>query len=309
MLEYFLTISGQIFSMALMVIVGFFMYKTKLISDKGIKDMSALLLKVVMVMIVTSSFQREFEAGLFIEWCTMLGASALTYFVSAIIAELAFLKKKDYPVAESKLGVVLPNCGFLAFPLIQALAGDIGIFMGSTSVVILNVLQWTYGAKLINSDNKIGIQKILVNPGTFAVLCSLVLFVSPWKLPQPVFQAVDAIGSLNTPLAMILLGAMLAQTDIKAALSKLCYYKIAILKLLVVPAVMLGIFTFIPLSNTVRLVAYVCAVVPSATSVSMISQYYDSDFRFATNLVVITSVLSIITMPVLLTLGKLVMGY
>ncbi len=309
MLEYFLTVSGQILAMALMVVVGFFMFKAKLISDKGIKDMSALLLKVVMVMIVVSSFQREFDAELFIDWCTMLGASLLTYLISAAIAELAFRKKGSYPIAESKLGVVFPNCGFLAFPLIQALAGDIGIFMGSTSVIILNVLQWTYGAKLINSGSKIGIRKILVNPGTFAVLCSLVLFASPWKLPQPVFQAVDAIGSLNTPLAMILLGAMLAQTNIKAALSKFCYYKIAVLKLLAVPAIMLVILSLLSLSDTVRLVAYICSVVPTATSVSMISQLYDSDYRFATNLVVITTVLSVITMPVLLTLGKFFMGY
>lgn len=309
MLDYFLTVSQQIFAMALMVMVGFFMFKAKMIREQGIKDISVLLLKIVMPMVVISAFQRQFDAGLFIEWCTMFGVSLITYIVCIIIAELIFLKKDIVALAENKLSVVMPNCGFLAIPLMQALAGDIGIFMGSASIILLNIIQWTYGLKTLKSDEKIGFRKLLFNPGTIAVVCSLLLFCSPVKLPQPVFQAVDAIGSLNTPVAMILLGAMLAQTDIKAALSKLCYYKLAIIKLLIVPAVMILVFKLLPISGTVRLVAFICSVVPTATSVSMISQLFDSDYRYATNAVVITTILSALTMPVLLAIGKIILGY
>lgn len=309
MLNYFFTVIQQIFSMFLMVMVGFFMFKAKMITEAGIKNMSVLLLKIVMPMIVISAFQRQFDAGLFLEWCIMFGASLLTYLVCIILAEIFFRKDGNYPLAESKLSLVLPNCGFLAFPLMQALAGDIGIFMGSTSVILLNIIQWTYGVKLLKSNEKIGIRKLILTPGTIAIVCSLILFISPVKLPKPVFLAIDSIGSLNTPLAMILLGAMLAQTDIKLALSKFCYYKISILKLLLVPLVMMFIFKFLPFSDTVRLVAFICSVVPTATSVSMMAQLYDSDYRYATNAVVITTVLSVVTMPILLSIGKVILGY
>lgn len=309
MLNYFLTVLQQIFSMFLMIMVGFIMFRMKLITAGGIKDMSALLLKIVMPMIVIASFQRQFEAGLFTEWCIMLGTSLLTYIISIIIAELFYRRKGIRALAESKLGVVLPNCGFLAFPLMQALAGENGIFMGSTSVILLNILQWTYGSKLIDSSEKISVRKMFLNPGTISIIASLALFISPWKLPQPIFNAVDAIGSLNTPLAMIVLGGMLAQTDIKAALSKLCYYKISFLKLILIPVIMMFVLKLLPLSGIVRLVAFICSVVPTATSVSMLSQLYDSDYRYATNVVVITTVLSVVTMPILLTIGKFILGY
>ncbi len=309
MLNYFLTVVQQIFSMFLMVMVGFFMFKAKMINESGIKNMSVLLLKIVMPMIVISAFQRQFDSELFLEWWIMFGASLLTYIICIMLAEIFFRKDGSYPAPESKLSLVLPNCGFLAFPLMQALAGDMGIFMGSTAVILLNIIQWTYGVKLLKANEKIGLRKLLLTPGTIAIVCSLALFISPVKLPKPVFQAIDSIGSLNTPLAMILLGAMLAQTNIKEGLSKFCYYKISILKLLVVPLVMMFVFKLLPFTDTVRLVAFICSVVPTATSVSMMAQLYDSDYCYATNAVVITTILSVITMPVLLSIGKVILGY
>ena len=309
MLSYFLTVIQQIFAMFLMVLVGYILGKKNMISEQGTKDMSPLLLKIVTPMVVISAYQRPFDGELMSTWCIAFAAATMAYVVYIILAELCYRDKANKNIGECKLGVVLPNCGFLAFPLLEALAGEMGIFFGSTSVILLNIIQWTYGAKLLCSEQKIKPLSFLVTPGTIAVVCSLILFCSPWKLPAPVYTAVSSIGSLNTPLAMIVLGTMLSRTNLKECLTKLSYYKIAALRLIAAPLIIMLIFKFIPIPEEVALVTFVGSVVPTATALSMLSQLFDKDYRFSANVVVLTTVLSVATMPILLTIGKIFLGY
>ena len=308
MLDYFLTVLGQIFTMALMVVVGYIMFKAKMLSEKGIKELSVLLLRIVTPMILVSSFQRPFDKGLLSSWIIMLAASVLIYFIHIIIAELIFAKRgKNY--AENKLSLVLPNNGFFAFPLLQALVGEYGIFYGSANVILFNILLWTYGSRQMKPGEKFRIKNILLNPGVIGIVLGLILFCSPYKLPAPVFNAISSIGALNTPLAMIVLGGMLAQTDLKKGFSNGNYYLLAGLKLLIIPFLMMIIFKLIPISDNVKLVSFICSATPTATAVGMIAQIYDKDYRYATAAVVIITALSAVTLPIMLTLGKAFLGY
>lgn len=309
MFEYFLSVGNQILIMFLMIAVGYCMAKAGMMTERGTKEMSVVLMKVVVPMIIISSFQREFETGLFVKWLIMFLVSALTYVVQIILVSIVYRDKEADGYAESKLGVVLPNNGFLAFPLMQALVGDIGIFLGATNVIILTILQWTYGVKLFRPNEKISIKKIILNPGMIAVILGLMLFISPIKLPSPVFKAVDTIGSMNTPLAMIVLGGLMAQSDLKNEIKKLCYYKLSFLKLVAIPVIMVPVLMVLPLASDIRLIAFICCVTPTATSVSMMSQIYDGDYKFATLTVVITTLISAITMPMILAAGKVIIGY
>lgn len=293
--------------MFLIVLTGFVMYRTKLLTEKGIKEMSVLLLRVVTPIILMSQFQREFEADLMIDWLKMFLASAITFAVAIILSIIFFPKKNSR--AEEKLCIFLPNNGFLAFPLMQALAGELGIFFGSTSVIIMSIIQWTYGLKLLRPEEKINLKKILLNPGSIGIFWGMLLFISPVKLPQPIFGAAEAISSLNTPLAMLCLGGMLAQTDLKKGFLNKDFYKISFINLILMPLIMLCIFKVLPLSDNVLLVAFICSVTPAATAVSMMSQIFDGDYPYAASAVVINTAVSAVIMPFMLTLGKFVLGY
>ncbi len=308
MLEYVITVVGQIVSMFLMVAVGFIMFKFGMLTEKGIKEMSTLLLRVVTPMILISSFQREFDKGLMISWLVMFLASAFIYLFSIMLAEVIY-RKKGKNFAENRISLVLPNNGFFAFPLLQALVGEFGIFYGSANVILFNILLWTYGSYQMQPKGSLKLKNILSNPGLIAVVFGLILFCSPVKLPYPVYNAVSAIGSMNTPLAMILLGGMLAQTDLKKELSKISFYKLSFFKLILVPVAMMLVFAFIPIENDLRLVAIVCSATPTATAVGMIAQIYDRDYRYATTATVVTTIISGITLPVMLVLAKAIIGF
>ncbi len=310
MIDYFLTVLGQIISMFLMCVVGFALFKLKLFTEKGIKEMTVLLLKVVTPLILISSFQREFEKEVFAEWLWAFVASAVCYGIFILLASIFYRDKSKNGFAESRMAVVLPNNGFMAFPLVLALVGsNYGIFLASANVIIFNILLWTYGVKMLKPDEKLSAKSILTNPGLIGVVIGLILFISPVKLPQPVFNAVDAIGSLNTPVAMIILGALVAQTDFKKAFKSIKFYKLSAIKLIIAPIIMMIIYAVLPLPKMVQLVAFVGAVTPSATGVGMLSRLFDGDYKFATSAVVITTLFSALTMPLMLTIGKVILGY
>ncbi len=309
MLEYFLTVDKQIISMLCMVAVGYILFRVKLISEKGLHDMSQLLLKIITPMILLTSFQREFSMDLMVEWLIFFAITGLTYFVSIGIATLCFYNKEKEHWAESRLAVTLANNGFMAIPLMLALTGEKGVFLGSTNIIFLNILFWTYGTRILAPNSKIGVKQIVFNPGVIAVALGLLLFLSPWKLPEPVFQAVSSIGAMNTPLAMIVLGAFLAQTDLKQCIKSFALYKICAVKLLLIPCVTFILLSFLPLSQDSMVVAVICSVTPTATAVSMLAEIYHADFRFASGAVVFTTLISSVTMPIFLTIAKLLFGY
>ena len=104
--------------MFLIVLTGFVMYKTKMLSEAGIKEMSVLLLKIVTPIILMAQFQRDFDIGLFGDWISMLIASAITFVVAIVLSIVFFPKSKSRP--EEKMSIFLPNNGFLAFPLLPS---------------------------------------------------------------------------------------------------------------------------------------------------------------------------------------------
>lgn len=309
MIAYFLTVGHQILIMFLLVVAGYIMHRIGWIDEKGIKQMSVVLLKLVIPMILISSFQRKFEKQLFNKWAVTLMVSVISYAVQIGLGQ-AFYHNKDAECnAESNLSVVLPNNGFLAFPIMIALVGELGVFLGSTNVILLNIIQWTYGVKLFAPNEKLDWKKIIFNPGSLSIILGLMLFVSPYKLPTPVFEAVDAIGSLNTPLAMIILGGLIAESDLKNSLKNLQIYKISAIKLIMLPVIMGVILSVLPIEKDVKLVGFICSVTPTATSVSMLSQLCDKNYKFATNTVVVCTILSAFTMPLILSAGKVILGY
>ncbi len=309
MLDFFFSVSHQILIMFLLVIVGILMYNFKIIGEQGTKELSDFLMKVIVPMIIISKFQRQFDLELFSQWSVMFGLSLLTFLVQLVLGWIAFRDKTYKNRPEGILSILLPNNGFLAFPLMQALAGEDGIFFGAASVVLLNIFQWTYGLKLMKPDEKLSIKKMILNPGTLSILIGLLLFISPVKLPEPVFAAVDLIGSLNTPIAMVILGCMIAQTDIKECFKNTAMYKISFLKLIVTPFLMILVLSILPVSDMVKLIVLITAAVPTATSVSMFSQVCDRDYLFATNAIMVSTILSVITMPLILTVGKMILGF
>lgn len=199
MFESVQTIVTQIFIMFLLMFVGHLLYRRRVIDDQGSKQISSLLLNIVTPAVLISAYQRPFDRGEAKLLLTAFLFAIATYLIPLALSRLLYGRSKKLYARDAQMCIIFSNNGFMAIPLLQALLGSTGVFLGSASIVTGTVIAWTYGARMLSGKGRINVKKILLNPGTLALLGGLLLFISPWKLPAPLFQAVNYLGSLNTP--------------------------------------------------------------------------------------------------------------
>ena len=200
--------------------------------------------------------------------------------------------------------VIFSNNGFMAIPLLQALLGAEGVFLGSASIVSATVIAWTYGARMLSGERGTDFKKILLNPGTLALAGGVLLFCSPWKLPGPIFQAAEYLGGLNTPLGMIVLGVNLSQANVLSCLKDKTVYLISFVKLLVVPLLSAGALYVLGAQTVTAMALLIGVAAHSGVIASMMAQMFGTDYRFSARAVAVTTLLSAVTMPLFLLLAQ-----
>ncbi len=210
----FIIISNQIMKMFLILILGFFCYRIKLIDHQGNKTLSNLLLMVVNPLLIFDSFLQEFTPEIFQGFLIAIFLGFLSHFVGIAAGRLFFSKKisPDYNVEQ--FSCVYSNCGFMGIPLVNSIFGSQGVIYLTAYMLAFNVLSWTHGLFLItgNASPK-QMKKGLTSPAMIGTLMGLVLFLTQLKLPSLISDTIDYITAMNTPMAMMIAGISLAETD------------------------------------------------------------------------------------------------
>ena len=291
--------------MFLYMFAGYVLFKTEKMTIKGSKDIATLLVWLVIPAVLVDSFCVERSMTRIIELLQSAFVTALTLALSMAIAKLIF---KNKPV--DNFGAAFSNAGFIGIPLVQAAMGDDGVFWIVSMVAMLNMLQWSYGVGLLTGEKSaVGIKHLVFNPILVAIMIGLTLFLTNLgtKLPEGVSVAVAGVSSLNAPLAMIVLGSYLAQSDMKKMFTSGTLYLLSAVRLLLIPAVTLLVLHFIPMlvpiRNEILLTVFIGASTPIGANVAVYAQLYDRDYPYACQTVAITTLLSIVTLPVMLMLA------
>jgi len=181
-----------------------------------------------------------------------------------------------------------------------ALFGSDGVFYGSAYIAVFNVLSWSYGVVLMNkgrTDYHLSWKKIFLNPGTVGVAIALTLFLASISLPKVIYDTLEYVGSLNTPMPMFIIGVnMLGMSLRKLFLQKKIYFAI-FLRLIIVPAIATVIFVALKLDPIIAGVCLVGASAPTAAISSMFAVKFNRDTEAAVNMVSLSTLLSVFTMP------------
>jgi len=288
--------------MFLYMFAGYVLFKTEKMTIKGSKDIATLLVWLVIPAVLVDSFCVERSMARIVELLQSAFVTALTLALSMAIAKLIFKNKHV-----DNFGAAFSNAGFIGIPLVQAAMGDDGVFWIVSMVAMLNMLQWSYGVGLLTGEKSaVGIKHLVFNPILVAIMIGLTLFLTNLgtKLPEVVSVAVAGVSSLNAPLAMIVLGSYLAQSDMKKMFTSGTLYLLSAVRLLLIPAVTLLVLHFIPMlvpiRNEILLTVFIGASTPIGANVAVYAQLYDCDYPYACQTVAITTLLSIVTLPVML---------
>lgn len=291
---------NQIGMMYVLILVGFILYRKGIVNDAGTLQLTNILLWVVNPMIMLTRYQMEFSKEKFFELLVSLGL-AFIVMISGLILARIFINKKN---GIDQFAIGFPNSGFMGIPLVSGILGIDSIFFLSAYLVCFNILSYTYGIYLVSGDKKqVSIKRIITNPVVIAVFIGLLIFISPVKLPSVLYNACDSLGNINTPLAMIILGTYIAQSKILDLFNNKHTYYISFIKLIIIPILTAVLLKFVPNAfYDIKMVMYIASITPTGMTVAMLSQIYGSDYSYGAQIVGLTTLLSLITIPITLSI-------
>lgn len=295
---------NQISMMYILILIGFRLYRKGIINDEGTLQLTNILLWIVNPMIMITRYQMNFSIEKFNELMLSLGL-AMTVMVFGLIAAKIFIRNGN---GIDQFAIGFANSGFMGIPLVSSILGIDSVFFLSAYLVCFNILSYTYGIYLVSGDKKqASVKKIVTNPAVIAVVIGLMIFISPVKLPEPLYNACNSLGNINTPVAMLILGTYIAQSKVSDLFTDRRAYYISFIKLIIIPILTAVLLKFVPNSlYDIKMVMYIASVTPTGMTVAMLSQVYGADYSYGARIVGLTTVLSLVTIPLALLLPALI---
>lgn len=291
--------------MLVYMMIGYYLYKKKLVSAGGSADIGRILLYIVMPAAILKSyladFLRERLEGLFVSFL----AALLSLLLSIAAARIAFSKEQGI----ERFGAAFSNAGFIGIPLVQMTLGEEAVFYVSSYVALLNILQWTYGLVTITGDRSlISVKRLRTNPILLSFLAGIALFLLPVSLPETAENVVGTIAAMNGPLAMIVLGVYLGQVPLRSLFSGRVVYRCALVRLIVIPVLTMALlFVFPEKYHMLKLTILIAASAPVGSNVSIFAQLYGQDYMQSVKEVTLSTLLCIITLPLILGIADYVL--
>lgn len=302
-MELSMIVAVQVAIVFILIAVGFVLKKGRLIDENGSKQITNILLTIVTPCVLIKSYQREFQASQAMNLLWAAGFAVLIHVVMIVIATLIYRPEESKRYRINIFSAVYSNCGFMAIPLLTAVLGDDGVFFGASYLAIFNICYWTHGVCLYTGDRKsLSLKKAFLNPGVIGTLLSLALFFLRIELPGIILSPVEYIAGLNTPLAMIVLGAYLADVNITKTFKNLSIYTVSLMRLIVFPVIAILLAKVMRLDENVATAVLISSACPTATVTTLFAAKFGLDARYASEIVSFTTILSILTIPLVMLL-------
>ena len=297
---------SQLISLFLMMLVGFIAARIGITTPEFRKRLSTFTLYIASpCVILSSALSSTIPASGMV---TVLAVAAAFYAVMLLIGHGAarLMRSKPSERGLDVLMLVFTNIGFMGMPVVDSVYGADGVAMVALFILMFNLTFFSYGVALISGSVKLK-AKDLSNPCIFAAIGALFFALTGLRLPAVVESTLTSLGSMNTPLAMLIIGASLCHSDLRASLRSLRLYKISFVRMIVLPLLILGIIKLLPLSPMLAGVTVIMAAMPVAGNCAMLSDMYTPEDMTASQAVIVTTLLSAVTLPMVCALISVVL--
>ena len=288
----------------LLIIPGIIFRKKDIISAAQRDGISSLAVNITWPCLVVDAMQMDFSAAVLKDSGYMMAAAmvvfAMTAVVTLVLSKLLRLDNSKRYITAFML--LFGNTGFIGIPVIRALYGTEAVFFAAILEMVNDVVIFTIGMMLIqmSAGAKLRFEpKLFLNPGLIGVIVGLLLFLLDIRLPEVIGGAVEMVGDATTPLTMFLIGYQLGGLKAKEILKDASIYVIAFTKLLIVPVLALIVLRVAVGDFSLLEKVLIMSFAMPAGSVSVIfSQQYRGETAFATKTVLLSTLFSIVTIPV-----------
>ena len=293
----------QIVILFIMMGLGFLLVKVRAVKSQDSKILSLITVYLIFPCVIISSFQIEYSDSIRNGFLLALGAAVIIHIILFILC-FVFGKLIKLNVVE-KTSLVYSNAGALIVPLVSAVLGDEWVIYASAFLTVQLLILWTHGQSLMQGRAQINWKKILTNINLLAVIAGLIIFFGRITLPGIITDTISSISDTVGPISMIMIGMLLAGVNWKSVFSGIRIYIIVVLKMIVFPLIVLlflkysGISGFVSDGKQILLISLMAVITPSATTVTQMALIYDQDAKYAGTINALTTLVSIVTMPLM----------
>ena len=301
----------QIVQLFLMIFMGYLIVKTGLVRDDDSKVLSKIILYLIVPCVIINAFQVDYTTDTVKGLLIAFAASVMTQVILLVVISVAgkLLHLNEVEVAS----VYYSNSGNLIVPIVTFILGQEWVLYGCVFMSVQLVFLWTHCKKIISREASYDWKKIILNINMLSIFIGVILFFTGIRLPEIIGNTLASVGTMIGPASMIVTGMLFAGMNLKQIFANKRVYFITFLRLIVVPLIALVLIKFSNLAsfsadgNKIMLIVFLAIITPSASTVTQMCQVYGNDSKYASAINVMTTLLSIITMPVMVMLFQMIM--
>lgn len=300
-----LTLARSVLLLFMMIIPGFALRKTGLIGDGISKGFANAILYATQPAMIIVGFIRPYDTEVMRIAAGVFVFSFVVHLVFYLLARKMFTKAPEQRSKVLRYGVIFSNAGFMGIPLIMAVLGEEAAIYASVYIIWFNVFSWSLGCMIYSGDKKyLSPKKMLLNPSSIAIVIGLIFFLLPIDgyVPEVIIEGLDMLRATVAPMSMMMIGMRLAEVNWKDTLRDKYLPLGVLVRLVVFPVIVWGILKLTQLTGlyydeTAFSTVLICSSTPCAAATGMFAEKFNGDAPYAGKLVAVTTVLSIITMP------------
>ena len=294
-------IVNGVISLFLIILVGVYAAKKRIITKEINKGLTNILLKITLPCLVVSSFIFDLSDELKDNIIRCFIYSPLVLIISIVISYILLIPIKGEKKIIIQFANVFSNCGFIGFPIVFRIYGNEGVIYASIFNLFFTAFLWTYGVILFNGKMKReDIKKVLLNPAIVAVFIGLIIMIFGFDIPSVLSSTLDLVGNMTSPLSMIIVGVILGNAKIISYLKDKTIYYSAFLKLIIMPCILILISRLLKDTSLVIKTLIIVTAMPAAAMTSILAESFDKESEYSAVIVFITTLFSVITFPILL---------
>lgn len=304
-----LLLMNQIIQLFIMIFMGFIIVKAKLLKAEDSKILSVIVLYLVIPCVIINAFQVDYTPqtvkGLLIALAGSVMTQVILLIVVSILGRVFHLNEVEVA------SIYYSNSGNLIVPIVTFILGKEWVLYGCVFMSVQLVFIWTHCKKIISRESTYDWRKIVLNINMISIAIGIILFLTRIHLPAIINNTLSAVGSMIGPASMIVTGMLFAGMNFKQIFANKRVYFVSFFRLIIVPVIALFLIkcsqlsTFSSNGNKLMMIVFLAIITPSASTVTQMCQVYGNDSQYASAINVVTTLLAIITMPLMVMLFQI----
>ena len=288
----------------LIMAVGFLCKRTNLLDDLSVKKLSGLVVNVANPCMVLSAAVGDHAGSDNMLLLSTVVLSLVMYAVFLVLAAMVpkLLRVPAGDVPAYKLMMIFSNIGFMGFPVISAAYGQEALLYASVFLFPYNFLIYTYGISVMTGESMVkgGIRwKKIFNIGVLSGILAIALYIADLHLPSVLSQSIGTLGGLTAPLSMIVIGYSIAEMDLKTLFTDVRLLLFSVIKLLLLPIAGVTLCRLCRVPEALLGVSFIMLAMPVGSMTAMLASQYGRNEELASRAVAITTILSVVTLPLM----------